>query len=63
LKYRLSTEKVSLIQHRQSQYLDIIITWSIWVASRQNQHSVFATSMDPDQPAHPCSLIRIHAVR
>jgi hypothetical protein len=31
--------------------------------SRQNQHSAFATSMDPDQPAHPCSLIRIHAVR
>jgi hypothetical protein len=23
----------------------------------------FATSMDPDQPAHPRSLIRIHAVR
>jgi hypothetical protein len=24
-----------------------------WAASRQNQHSVFGTSMDPDQPAHP----------
>jgi hypothetical protein len=35
----------------------------IWAASRQNQHSAFATSMDPDQPAHPRSLIRIHAVR
>jgi hypothetical protein len=31
-----------------------------WAASR---HSAFATSMDPDQPAHPRSLIRIHAVR
>jgi hypothetical protein len=29
----------------------------------QNQHSGFATSMDPDQPAHPRSLIRIHTVR
>jgi hypothetical protein len=27
------------------------------------QHKGFATSMDPDQPAHPHSLIRIHAVR
>jgi hypothetical protein len=32
-------------------------------ASRQKQHSAFATSMDPDQPAHARSLIRIHAVR
>jgi hypothetical protein len=32
-------------------------------SSRQNQHSAFATSMDPDQPAHPRSLIRIHDVR
>jgi hypothetical protein len=31
-----------------------------WAVSQQNQQ--FATSMDPDQPAHPCSLIRIHAV-
>jgi hypothetical protein len=35
----------------------------IWAASRQNQHSAFATSMDQDQPAHPRSLIRIHTVR
>jgi hypothetical protein len=28
----------------------------------KNQHSAFATSMDPDQPAHHGSLIRIHAV-
>jgi hypothetical protein len=35
----------------------------IWAVSRQNQHNGFATSMDPDQPAHPRSLIRIHAVR
>jgi hypothetical protein len=34
-----------------------------WAASRQNQHSALATSMDPDQPAHLRSLIRIHAVR
>jgi hypothetical protein len=32
-------------------------------ASRQNQHSGFATSMDQDQPAHQRSLIRTHAVR
>jgi hypothetical protein len=32
-------------------------------ASQQNQHNAVATSMDPDQPAHPRSLIRIHAVR
>jgi hypothetical protein len=31
--------------------------------SRQNQHSAFSTSIDPDQPAHPRSMIRIHAVR
>jgi hypothetical protein len=35
----------------------------IWAASRQNQRNVLATSMDPDQPAHPCSLIRINVVR
>jgi hypothetical protein len=33
-----------------------------WAALWQNQQSVSATSMDPDQPGHPCSLIRIHAV-
>jgi hypothetical protein len=27
-----------------------------------NQHSVLATSMDPDQAAHPRSLIKIYAV-
>jgi hypothetical protein len=26
-------------------------------------HNGFATSMDPDQPAHQRSLIKIHAVR
>jgi hypothetical protein len=36
---------------------------NIWAVSQQNQHNGFATSMDPDQPAHPRSLIRIHAVR
>jgi hypothetical protein len=36
---------------------------TIWAAPWQNQHNVFATSMDPDQPAYLCSLIRIHAVR
>jgi hypothetical protein len=34
-----------------------------WAVSRQNQHNGFAISMDPEQPAHPHSLIRIHAVR
>jgi hypothetical protein len=34
-----------------------------WAVPWQNQHNGFATSMDPDQPAHPRSLIRIHAVR
>jgi Co/Zn/Cd efflux system component len=37
--------------------------WNIWAASLQNQHNGFATSMDPDQPSHPHSLIRIHVVR
>jgi hypothetical protein len=41
----------------------LIVLNTIWATSRQNQHSVFATSMDPDQPAHLRSLIRIHAVR
>jgi hypothetical protein len=35
----------------------------IWASSRQNQHNGFPTSIDPDQPEHPRSLIRIHAVR
>jgi hypothetical protein len=39
-----------------SKYIEISV-------SRQNQHSGFATSMDPDLPAHPHSLIKIHAVR
>jgi hypothetical protein len=34
-----------------------------WVASRQNQHNVFATSMDPDQPAQsdqdPCCSLQV----
>jgi hypothetical protein len=34
----------------------------IWAASQQNQRNAFATSMDPDQPVHQRSLIRIHAV-
>jgi hypothetical protein len=34
-----------------------------WAVSWQNLHNGFATSMDPDQHAHPRSLIRIHAVR
>jgi hypothetical protein len=33
------------------------------MTKRQNQRNVSATSMDPDQPAHLRSLIRIHAVR
>jgi hypothetical protein len=32
-------------------------------AMTKTQHNGFATSMDPDQPAHPRSLIKIHAVR
>jgi hypothetical protein len=32
---------------------------NIWAASWQNQHNGFATSMDPDQLAHPRILIRI----
>jgi hypothetical protein len=47
-------------------YKEMIIarfkTSNKWAASRQNQHSAFATNMDPDQPVHPRSLIRIHAV-
>jgi hypothetical protein len=30
--------------------------------TQQNQHSAFATNMDPDQPSHPHSLIRTLAV-
>jgi hypothetical protein len=33
-----------------------------WAVSRKNQHTAFATSTDPDQPAYPHYLIRIHAV-
>jgi hypothetical protein len=29
----------------------------------KNQRNAFATSMNPDQPAHSRSLISIHAVR
>jgi hypothetical protein len=34
-----------------------------WAASQQNQHNGFVTSMDPDQPTHPRSLVRIHTLR
>jgi hypothetical protein len=37
--------------------------FNILAASQQNQHNGFATSMDPDQPAHLRSLIRTYAVR
>jgi hypothetical protein len=36
---------------------------NIGAASRQNQHSAFATSMDQEQLGHPRILIRIHTVR
>jgi hypothetical protein len=32
-------------------------------ATKKPTYSAFATSIDPNQPAHPRSLIRIHAVR
>jgi hypothetical protein len=35
---------------------------NIWAASWQKQRNAFPTSMDRDQPVHPRSLIRIHAV-
>jgi hypothetical protein len=41
----------------------VLVGKNIWAVSWQNQNNGFATSMDPDQPAHPRSLIRIHAVR
>jgi hypothetical protein len=31
--------------------------------TNEPRHDGFATSMAPDQPAHPRSLIRFHAVR
>jgi hypothetical protein len=37
-----------------------VFIWAMW---RQSQRNAFATSMDPDQPVHPRSLVRIHAVR
>jgi hypothetical protein len=49
--------KLHYVSHTNHPY------YTIWATSRQNQHNGFATSMDPDQPAHPCSLIRIHDVR
>jgi hypothetical protein len=42
---------------------DCVLMKNKWAASWQNQHSSFATSMNPDQSVHPRSLIRIHAVR
>jgi hypothetical protein len=51
---QVSEKETSSVQKNQ---------FTIWAASRQNQHNGSATSMDPDQPAHPRSLIRIHAVR
>jgi hypothetical protein len=38
-----------------------VFTMNIWAVSWQNQHNGFVTSMNPDQPANPRSLIRIHA--
>jgi hypothetical protein len=35
---------------------------SNWAVPWENQHNAFATSTDPDQPAHLRSLIRIHDV-
>jgi hypothetical protein len=38
--------------------------YSNWAASRQNQHGAFATSMDPDQPAHPqYNMIECNAIQ
>jgi hypothetical protein len=33
-----------------------------WAVSRQNHYNGFSASMDPDQPAPPRRLIRVHAV-
>jgi hypothetical protein len=41
----------------------LVILSNIWAATGQNKHCAFSTSMNPDQPAHPRSLIRIPAVR
>jgi hypothetical protein len=41
----------------------------IWAAPWQNQHSAFATSMDPDQPAHaqsdqdPCCSLSLYGLK
>jgi hypothetical protein len=53
-----------MVQSRDEHNYRSVTLWAkhIWAVSRQNQHNWFATSMDPDQPAHPRSLIRIHAV-
>jgi hypothetical protein len=59
------------IKHQRKQFLKTYILVymleslieNIFAASWQNQHNGFANSMDPDQPTHPRSLIRIHAVR
>jgi hypothetical protein len=39
-----------------------VITETFWAVPWQNQQNGFATSMDPEQPAHQRSLIRNHAV-
>jgi hypothetical protein len=41
-------------------HFEFLLTLKTYIG---HKHSTFATSMDPDQPAHPHSLIRIHAVR
>jgi hypothetical protein len=55
-------QKIAFVCTKTDFKLDFAIH-EMSAASQQNQHSVIATSMDPDQPAHPPSLIRIHTVR
>jgi hypothetical protein len=60
---RNTPEKLLNWDKNNSVYYSSIKLHKNWAASWQNQHNGFATSMDPDQPAHLRSLIRIHAVR
>jgi hypothetical protein len=62
--HRNNTDNINLITNNNLINCPNWNKFYIWAVSRQNQHTSkgFATSMDPDQPAHPCSLIRIHAV-
>jgi hypothetical protein len=58
----INTIKAQYGHHLESKY-KTTLTHIYEPGHDKNQHNAFATSMNPDQSAHPRSLIRIHAVR